>query len=115
MTHVAGEAVFLSCFLSSLPSCPSVTIGVHLLSLNTALIFILAIMFFMMVATLLNAYMVSYGFETWTYSEAINHEIKALEMWCYRRMVRISGTFHTINIVELQKNGVKQTTMKINL
>ena len=30
-------------------------------------------------------------------------------------MVRISGTFHTINIVELQKNCVKETTMKINL
>ena len=28
--------------------------------------------------------------ETWTYSKAIDHTIKAFEMWCYRRMLRIS-------------------------
>ena len=28
--------------------------------------------------------------ETWTYSTNIHHKIKAFEMWCYRRMFRIS-------------------------
>ena len=33
---------------------------------------------------------VPYGCETWTYSKAIDHKINAIEMWCYRRMLRIS-------------------------
>ena len=35
---------------------------------------------------------VSYGCETWTFSKAIDHKINAFEMWCYRRMLRISWT-----------------------
>ena len=53
----------------------------------------------------------SYGCETWTYSKAIDHKINAFEMWCYRRMLRISWTSHTTNIDVLQKIGVKETTM----
>ena len=41
---------------------------------------------------------VSYGCETWTYSKAIDHKSNAFEMWCYRRMLRISWTSHTTNI-----------------
>ena len=58
---------------------------------------------------------VSYGCETRTYSKAIDHKINTFEMWCYRRMLRISWTSHTINIDVLQKIGVKETTMLNNL
>ena len=53
----------------------------------------------------------SYGCETWTYSKAIYHKINAFEMWCYRRMLRISWTSHTTNIDVLQTIGVNETTM----
>ena len=52
-----------------------------------------------------------YGCDNWTYSKAIDHKINAFEMWCYRRMLRISWTSHTTNIDVLQKIGVKETTM----
>ena len=58
---------------------------------------------------------VSYGCETWTYSKAIDHKINAFEMWCYRRMLRISLNSHTTNINVLQKIGVKETTMLNNM
>ena len=48
----------------------------------------------------------SYGCETWTYSKAIDHKINAFEMWCYRRMLRISWTSHTTHIGVLQTIGV---------
>ena len=48
----------------------------------------------------------SYGTETWTYSKAIGHR---------RRMLRISWTSHTTVADILQKIGVKETTMIINL
>ena len=57
---------------------------------------------------------VSYGCETWTCSKAIDHKINAFEMWCYRRMLRISWTSHTTNIDVLQKMCVKETTMLNN-
>ena len=53
---------------------------------------------------------VSYRFETLTYSKAIDHKINALEMWCHRKMLKI-----TTNIDVLQKIGVKETTMLNNL
>ena len=45
--------------------------------------------------------------------QAIYHKINAFEMWCYRRMLRISWTSHshTTNIDVLQKIGVNETTM----
>ena len=58
---------------------------------------------------------VSYGCETWTYSKAIDHKIKACKMWCYRRILIISWTPHATNIDVLQKIGVKETTMLNNL
>ena len=60
-------------------------------------------------------HVVSYGCETWTYSKAIDHKINAFEMWCYRRMLRISWTSHTTNIGVLRKIGVKKTTTLNNL
>ena len=58
---------------------------------------------------------VSYGVETWTYSKAIDHKINAFEMWCYRRMLRISLTSHTTNfdVGLLHKIGVKETTIYV--
>ena len=55
---------------------------------------------------------VSYGCETWTYSKAIDHKINAFEMWCYRRMLKISWTSHTthIDVGLLQQIGVMETT-----
>ena len=38
---------------------------------------------------------VSYGYETSIYSQAIDHKINAFEMWCYRRMLRIRWTYNT--------------------
>ena len=55
------------------------------------------------------------GCETWTFSKAIDHNINAFEMWCYRRILRISFSSHTTNIDVLQKIGVKETTMLNNL
>ena len=54
---------------------------------------------------------VSYGCETWTYSQAIYHKSNGFEMWCYRRMLRNRWTSHTTNIDVLQKIGGKKTTM----
>ena len=53
----------------------------------------------------------SYGCETWTYSKAIDHKINAFETWCYRRMLRISRTYHTTNIDVLQHFFLKETTV----
>ena len=36
----------------------------------------------------------------------LDHKINALEMWCYRRMLRISWTSHTTHIDVLQKIGI---------
>ena len=47
-----------------------------------------------------------------TYSKAIDHKINVFEMWCYRKMLRISWTSRTTNRDVLQKIGVKETTMK---
>ena len=46
---------------------------------------------------------------------SIYHKINAFEMWCYRRMLRISWTSHTTNMYVLQKIGEKKTTMFNNL
>ena len=42
---------------------------------------------------------------------SIDHRSNTFEMWCYRRMLRISCTSHTTNIDVLQIIGVKETTM----
>ena len=53
--------------------------------------------------------------ETWNYSKAIDHNINAFEMRCYRRMLRISCTSDTTNIDEPQIIDVKETTMLTNM
>ena len=39
----------------------------------------------------------TYGVETWTISRAMSRRLEAFEMWCYRRMLRISYTEHKTN------------------
>ena len=38
-----------------------------------------------------------YGAETWTLTKSTMKKIEAFEMWCYRRMMRISYTEHKTN------------------
>ena len=40
---------------------------------------------------------IRYGAETWTISRAMNKRLEAFEMWCYRRMLRISYIEHKKN------------------
>ena len=39
----------------------------------------------------------SYGCESWTYSKTIQNKIDALQLWCYRRMLKIRYTDHVTN------------------
>ena len=34
--------------------------------------------------------MVGYGSEAWNFSSTVNEKINAMEMWCYRRILKIS-------------------------
>ena len=55
---------------------------------------------------LLNVYIfsvLSYASETWTYSNTINNKIKSFEMWCYRRILRVSWKDHVTNREILQR------------
>ena len=40
---------------------------------------------------------VTYGAETWTLNKKMEQKLEAFEMWCYRRMQRISWTEHVTN------------------
>ena len=40
---------------------------------------------------------IRYGAETWTISRAMNKRLEAFEIWCYRRMLRISYIEHKKN------------------
>ena len=44
-----------------------------------------------------------YGVESWTLSEAALKKLEAFEMWCYRRMLRISWTDKVRNETVLQR------------
>ena len=49
---------------------------------------------------LLNCYVksvVAYGSEAWTYTKEIKNRLNALQLWCYRRMLRIKYTDHVTN------------------
>ena len=60
---------------------------------------------------IINCYVYSvfnYGCEAWTYSRKIMKKIRAFEMWCYRRMLRISWKEHQRNEDILKKVNVKE-------
>ena len=56
-----------------------------------------------------------YGAETWTLSQSLKNKIEAFEMWCYRRMLKISYTEHVSNDVVLIFAGAKRTLLKLCL
>lgn len=45
----------------------------------------------------------TYGVEAWTLTEAACKRLEAFEMWCYRRMLRISWIYHVTNEAVLQR------------
>lgn len=49
-----------------------------------------------------------YGAETWTLREQERKKIDALEMWCWRRMLRIPWTAHRTNISILRELKIEQ-------
>lgn len=44
-----------------------------------------------------------YGVESWTLTEASMKKLQSFEMWCYRRILKISWTQHVTNIEVLRK------------
>lgn len=44
-----------------------------------------------------------YGVEAWTLTEATSKRLEAFEMWCYRRMLRISYIYHVTNNTVMQR------------
>ena len=49
-----------------------------------------------------------YGAETWTVKERERQRIDALEMWCWRRMLRISWTQRRTNVSILEELHIKE-------
>ncbi|KAI8433901.1 hypothetical protein MSG28_015827 [Choristoneura fumiferana] len=47
-----------------------------------------------------------YGAETWTVKERERQRIDALEMWCWRRLLRVSWTQHRTNVSILKELGI---------
>ena len=45
----------------------------------------------------------NYGCESWTWNEAMFKKINAFEMWCYRRMLKISWKDRITNVEVLQR------------
>ena len=56
-----------------------------------------------------------YGAETWTIRKAEKNKIDAFEMWCWRRMLRISWTEHRTNISILEELNVSQRLSSVCL
>lgn len=46
-----------------------------------------------------------YGVESWSLTEAATRRVEAFEMWCYRRMLRVSYIYHTTNVTILERLG----------
>ena len=40
---------------------------------------------------------VSYGCETWTFNKEIIQRLDALQLWCYRKMLKIKYVDHVTN------------------
>ena len=50
----------------------------------------------------------NYGCETWTFTKTVMDKIKSFEMWCYRRILRISWREHKTNKEVLQTADVTE-------
>ncbi|KAJ0174897.1 hypothetical protein K1T71_010005 [Dendrolimus kikuchii] len=54
-----------------------------------------------------------YGAETWTIRESERKKIDALEMWCWRRMLRLAWTQFRTNVSILEELDIKQRLSSI--
>ena len=53
-----------------------------------------------------------YGSESWTMTEEIKHRLRAVEMWFYRRMLRISWRDRVTNEEVMARMGVQRALVK---
>ena len=53
-----------------------------------------------------------YASECWTISSEIERKLEAVEMWCYRRMLRSSLAKKVTNEEVLERVGKRRTLMK---
>ena len=51
---------------------------------------------------------VSYRCETWTFNKEIIQRLDALQLWCYRKMLKIKYVGHVTNEKVKKMLGVKQ-------
>lgn len=54
-----------------------------------------------------------YGAETWTIHQKCRKKIDALEMWCWRRLLRVKWTAHRTNVSILKELQIKQRLSSI--
>ena len=54
----------------------------------------------------------NYGCETWTFTKAVKDKIRSFEMWCYRRILRISWKEHKTNKEVLHTVVVKERLLE---
>ena len=54
-----------------------------------------------------------YGVETWTITGSMAKRLSAFEMWCYRRMLRISWTEKVSNEEVLERSKIKKRLYNI--
>ena len=54
-----------------------------------------------------------YGCEAWTINKEMERRIEATEMWCYRRMLKISWTERVSNEQVLNRAGAKREMMRM--
>lgn len=53
-----------------------------------------------------------YGIEAWTLTEDACKRLEAFEMWCYRRMLRVSWMHRVSNVTVLQRMNKEKEVMK---
>ena len=51
---------------------------------------------------------IMYGCEAWTLQEDLKRRLRSVEMWCYRRMLRILWKDHVTNEAVYQKIGIRE-------
>ena len=54
-----------------------------------------------------------YGCESWTMTKTLREKVEAFEMWCLRKMQRISYTSHTTNEKVLRQTSRNRQLFKI--
>ena len=54
-----------------------------------------------------------YGCETWTVSKVMERKLEAMEMWCWRRMLRVSWTERRTNVNILEAIGSRRELLPL--